>query len=150
MQNKDGFVLKILATVLREGPKKHSGKDYYLSIEILTISEVAKIISEVLKEEIKVNDINKEEQVKMFSMIPSPGTRNYMESAMITMDLTRNQKFKAQNELKDDVLTVVGRPGTKMKEWALNYFNKKRINLLINIELYLLIKSICHLFYLIL
>ena len=97
-----------------------------------------------------MNDINKEEQVKMFSMIPSPGTRNYMESAMITMDLTRNQKFKAQNELKDDVLTVVGRPGTKMKEWALNYFNKKRINLLINIELYLLIKSICHLFYLIL
>lgn len=116
---------EVVATVLREGPKKHSGKDYYLSIEILTISEVAKIISEVLNEEIKVNDINKEEQEKMFSMIPSSGTKNYMESAIITMDLTRNQKFKAQNELKDDVLTVVGRPGTRMKEWALNYFNKK-------------------------
>ncbi len=40
-----------------------------------------------------------------------------MESAQITMELTRNEKFKAQNELNDDVLTVVGRPGTKMKDY---------------------------------
>ena len=39
------------------------------------------------------------------------------------MELTRNEKFKAQNELNDDVLTVVGRPETKMK--ALEYFEKK-------------------------
>lgn len=116
---------EVAATVLIEGPEKHSGKDYYLSIEILTISEVAKIISDVSGQEMKVIDMNKEQQEKMFSMIPSPGTRNYMESALITMDLTRNGKFKAQNELKDDVLTVVGRPGTKMKEWAMEYFSKK-------------------------
>ena len=29
---------EVAATVLREGPEKHNGKDYYLSIEILTIS----------------------------------------------------------------------------------------------------------------
>ena len=45
------------------------------------------------------NDINKEQQEKMFSMVPSPGARNYMESAQIKMELTRNEKFKAQNEL---------------------------------------------------
>ena len=59
-------------------------------------------------------------------MIPSPGIRNYMESAQITMDLTRNEKFKAQNELNDDVLTVVGRPGTKMKDWAKEYFSDSK------------------------
>lgn len=116
---------EVSATVLREGPEKHAGKDYYLSIEILKMSEVAKILSEIAGFEIKVNDVNKESQEKMFSMISSPGTRNYMESAQITMDLTRNGKFKPQNELKDDVLTVVGRPGTKMKEWAKEYFWKK-------------------------
>ena len=52
----------------------------------------------------------------MLNMIPSPGNRNYMESAQITMELTRNEKFKEQNELNDDVLNVVGRPGTKMKD----------------------------------
>ena len=92
------------------------GKNYYLSIEILKISEVAKILSEVAGYEIKINDINKEQQEKMFSMVSSFGTRNYMESAQITMEFTRNEKFKSQNELNDDVLTVVGRPGTKMKD----------------------------------
>ena len=52
-------------------------------------------------------------------MIPSTGNRNYMESAQITMELTRNEKYKAQNELNDDVLTVVGRLGTKMKDQAM-------------------------------
>ena len=36
-------------------------------------------------------------------MISSPGNRNFMESPQITMELTRNEKFKAQNELNDDV-----------------------------------------------
>ena len=49
-----------MATVLREGPDKHWGKDYYLSIEVLKMSEVAKILSDVDGYEIKINDINKE------------------------------------------------------------------------------------------
>ena len=100
-----------MATVLREGPDKHSGKDYYLSIEVLKMSEFAKILSDVAGWEI--------------SMISSPGGRNYMESAQITMELTRNEKFKEQNELNDDVLTVVGRLETKMKDWAMEYFEKE-------------------------
>ena len=89
------------------------------------MSEVAKILSDVAGYEIKVNDINKEQQEKMFSVISSPGARSYMESAQITMELTRNEKFKPQNELNDDVLTVVGRPGTKMKDWAVECFEKQ-------------------------
>ena len=57
-------------------------------------------------------------------MVPSPGTKSYMESAQITMELIRNEKYKAQNELNDDVLTVIGRPVTKMKDWAMEYFEK--------------------------
>ena len=57
-------------------------------------------------------------------MISSSGNRNFMESPQITMELTRNEKFKPRNELNDDVLTVVGRPGTKMKDWAMEYFEK--------------------------
>ena len=71
------------------------GKDYYLSIEVIKMSEVAKILSDVDGYEIKINDINKEQQEKKFSMIPSNGGRNYMESAQITMELTRNEKFKS-------------------------------------------------------
>ena len=56
---KEGWVCtkdigEVMATVLREGPEKHSGKDYYLRIEVLKMSEVAGY-------EIKINDINKEQ-----------------------------------------------------------------------------------------
>ena len=43
----------VVATVLREGPDKYWGKDYYLSIEVLKMSDVAGY-------EMKINDINKE------------------------------------------------------------------------------------------
>ena len=43
------------------------------------------------------------------------------------MELIRNEKFKPQNELIDDVLTVVGRPGTKMKDWAMEYFRNNKL-----------------------
>ena len=89
------------------------------------MSEVAKILSDFAGYEIKVNDLNKKQQEKMLNMVSSPGTRNYMESAQIIMELIRNEQFKSQNELNDDVLTVVGRPGTKMKDWAMEYFEKK-------------------------
>ena len=61
----------------------------------------------------------------MFNMVPSPGTRNYMESAQITMELTRNEKYKDTKWIKWWWLTVIGRPGTKMKDWAMEYFEKK-------------------------
>ena len=89
------------------------------------MSEVAKMLYDFAGYEIKVNDLNKEQQEKKFNMVSSTGTRNYMESAQITMELIRNEKFKEQNELNDDVLTVVGRPGSKMKDWAMEYFEKK-------------------------
>ena len=58
-------------------------------------------------------------------MIPSPGNRNYMESAQITMELTRNEKYKAQNELNYNILIVVGSTGNKMKDWFMKYFEKQ-------------------------
>ena len=49
--SKQGWVCtkdigEVETTVLREGPEKHWGKDYYLSIEVLKMSEVAKILSD--------------------------------------------------------------------------------------------------------
>lgn len=115
-------IAAVAATVLREGPSKHDGKDYYISTDVLRGSELASILSEVAGREIKCNYINKEEQVANFDQITSAPVRTYMESATIIMELTKEGKFAGQNVLRDDVMTVVGRPGTTMKEWANNYF----------------------------
>lgn len=119
-------IAAVAATVLREGPSKHSGKDYYISIDVLRASEVANILSEAAGREIKCNYVDKEQQVAMFDQITSAPVRSYMESATITMELTRTEKFAAQNVRRDDVMTVVGRPGTTMKKWAESYFNSTK------------------------
>ncbi|XOQ14311.1 MAG: NmrA domain-containing protein [Shouchella clausii] len=119
-------IAAVAATVLREGPSKHDGKDYYISTDVLRASELASILSEAAGKEIKCNYIDKEEQIARFDQITSPPVRTYMESATIIMELTKEGKFAGQNVLRDDVLTVVGRPGTTMKEWADNYFKSAK------------------------
>ncbi|REG98013.1 NmrA family NAD(P)-binding protein [Flavobacterium aquicola] len=106
------------AAVLREGPKKHAGANYFLSIELLTGSEVAKILSEVSGKEIKCNVMNAEALKVHTDQIPSVSIRTYMESANITMQLSTEGRMKAQEVIRDDVQTILGRPGLTMAEWA--------------------------------
>ena len=117
-------IADVTATVLKEGPEKHNGKDYYLSIDLLTMKEIANLFAEVSGKDFKVNYVTSDEFRKLINSYNDIGTRNYMESAFITMELTRQGKLKAQYQLKNDVLTVVGRPGIKMKDWIKNYYSK--------------------------
>lgn len=116
-------IAAVAAAVLREGPSKHDGKDYYISTDVLRGSELASILSEATGREIKCNYIDKEEQVAIFDQFTSAPVRTYMNSATIIMELTKEGKFAGQDVIRDDVMSVVGRPGTTMKEWAENYFN---------------------------
>ncbi len=61
----------------------------------------------------------------MFKQISSIAVRNYMTSAVIVMQLTREGKVKAQTAVADDVFTVTGHKGTTMREWAESYCNEK-------------------------
>ncbi len=110
---------EVVGTVLREGPEKHAGKDYYLSIDVLTGSQMADLISEVTGKPVNVHYQTIEEMKAMFDMIPSNQIRAYMDSAMICAKLTQEQKFKAQTAICDDVLTVTGHPGTTMRDWMI-------------------------------
>ncbi len=116
-------IAAVAAAVLREGPEKHGCKNYYLSTEVLTGPEVASILTEASGREIKCNSLNPESLEAYVTQIQDPGVRAYMESAAITMKLAEAGQMQAQTVVRDDVLTVLGRPGTTMAEWANNYFN---------------------------
>lgn len=115
---------KVVATVLREGPEKHAGKDYYLSIDVLNATGISCIFTEITKKSVHIEYMTKETMEKWFENIPSASTRVYMESAVRTMELTQKEEFKAQTAMKDDVLTVTGCAGTSMKEWVKQNFGK--------------------------
>ncbi|RZJ74244.1 MAG: NAD-dependent epimerase/dehydratase family protein [Flavobacterium sp.] len=111
-------IAAVAAAVLREGPEKHGSANYYLSIEVLTGTEVATILSKASGKEIKCNVLNPEDLKSTIQQIPSVSVKAYMESAYTTMKLAKEGKMKAQTVVKDDVLTVLGRPGLTMEEWA--------------------------------
>jgi len=119
-------IAAIAATVLREGPEKHAGQDYYISTDVLTAKEIAKVLSEVSGREFKVNYLDLDQLEASFSQIESIPMRTYMESASITMELTQNGEFLPQKQIRDDVLKVVGRPGQTMRKWAEEYFDMKK------------------------
>lgn len=119
---------EVAGTVLIEGPEKHDKKDYYLSIDVLTESELVKMFEMVTGKQVQVTQMTKEFMANIFEQITSPEVRIYMKSAEICADLTRNMKFEAQTKLCDDVLTVTGHPGTHMVEWIKDIYKKSLSN----------------------
>lgn len=112
----------VAAAVLREGPAKHGGANYFLSTELLTGGEVADILTAAAGRTITCNPMDPAEQEAFFAQIPSIATRAYMESAMVTLRLSVAGKMVAQTVIRDDAQTVLGRPGTTMAAWARAYF----------------------------
>lgn len=113
----------VAATVLREGPEKHGSKNYWLSTEVLTGPEVASILSKASGRDIKCNALDPSNLEAYVSQITDSGVRAYMESAAITMKLAKADQMQAQTVVRDDVLTVLGRPGITMAEWARKNLN---------------------------
>lgn len=116
-------IAAVAATVLREGPEKHGSANYFLSTEVLTGPEVADILTAASGRKITCNVLEPSVLEAQVAGIPDPGTRAYMESAVITMKLAAAGEMTAQTVVRDDVLTVLGRPGITMAEWAREYFS---------------------------
>ncbi|WP_145407823.1 NmrA family NAD(P)-binding protein [Paenibacillus xylanexedens] len=112
-----GDIAAVAAAVLREGPEKHGSANYWLSTEVLTGPEVADIVSKESGKDIKcIFDPASTEAY--IAQIENAAERAYMDSAIITTKLAVAGRMTAQNVVRDDVLTVLGRPGTTMAEWA--------------------------------
>ncbi|WP_432724427.1 hypothetical protein [Staphylococcus equorum] len=108
--------------VLKEGPEKHGGANYWLSTEMFIGTEVADILSEVSGQNIKANITGPETLEAYLPQIKSPSVRAYIGSSVITMRLGSDSNIWNQNVVHDDVKTVVGRPGITMKEWTKKLF----------------------------
>ncbi|GAB7366621.1 hypothetical protein MBLNU230_g8606t1 [Neophaeotheca triangularis] len=104
----------------KQGPEKHGGNNYFLSIEALTGNEVAKILSVEAARPVKCLAMGPAAMEDMFSKILSVQVRAYMASAVITAKLTLEGTMEAQNKVHADMQTVLGRRGTTMATWARN------------------------------
>lgn len=108
----------VAAAVLREGPIKHHAANYYLSTEVLTGPEIAEILSKASGKDIRCSVQNPASLKEIISQIPDISQQAYMESAYVFMGLAKEGKMEAQCVVKDDVKTLLGRPGLTIAEWA--------------------------------
>ncbi|MEV0529895.1 NmrA family NAD(P)-binding protein [Streptomyces sp. NPDC050439] len=111
-------IAAVAAAALREGPDEHGGKNYWLSTEMATGPQVAKTLSEVLGTEITCSVSGPDDLAAYVSSVPSAAERLYMESAVATMRQTVLGNMGFEAVVRDDVQTVLGRPGTTVEEWA--------------------------------
>jgi uncharacterized protein YbjT (DUF2867 family) len=111
-------IAAVAAAVLREGPAKHGGADYWLSTEVLTGPQITEILTDVLGRKITYKSLGPDGLAADVAKITSAGERLYMESAVQTMREAVAGNMKAQTVVRDDVQTVLGRPGITIREWA--------------------------------
>ncbi len=116
-------IAAVAAAVLREGPEKHGGRDYWLSTEVLNGADVAERLTASIGKEIKCVPMDPAAMESYVAQIPSVPVRAYMESAVITLKLCVSGKMQAQTVVRDDVQTVLGRPGITIVDWAAEHFH---------------------------
>lgn len=111
-------IAAVAATALREGPERHGGANYFLSVEVLKGTDVEQILSDHYGRDIKYIPIDPQGIRSAFATSPDLAARNYMESAAITMELAAAGSLAHQAVVRDDVQTVLGRPGLTLAEWV--------------------------------
>ena len=111
-------IAAVAATVLREGPERHHGKDYWLSAEVATGPEIAAILSQAAGRQISCNVLGPDEFKAAFDSIEFETEKWYAESGVECMRQIVDGRLGSIGSVRDDVPYVTGRPALTWKQWA--------------------------------
>lgn len=110
-------IAAVEAAVLREGPEKHNGKNHYLSTEVVTIDDMAAAMTKAAGEPVTILKGSVDDIANAFaSSSPTTGFRYYGDSATFYMYAVQNNLHPKKLEVRDDCITVLGRPGRSFEE----------------------------------
>ncbi|HJY96359.1 MAG TPA: NmrA family NAD(P)-binding protein [Acidimicrobiales bacterium] len=111
-------VAAVAAAVLRDGPEKHGGKDYWLSTDVLNGPEAASVLTDVLGREVRC-DLKQPDDLKaMLASGTMPVEPNYAEGAVEFMRQVMDGRMGYIGTVRDDVPFVTGRASTTFRQWA--------------------------------
>lgn len=122
-ENRVGWVAAadiaaVAATVLRQGPQKHHGKDYWLSAEVATGAQLATIIGEEMGREISCNLLGADEFKDVFTSGPLEVETWYADGGVEFMRQVIDGRMGYIGSIQNDVPHVTGRPAVTLKEWV--------------------------------
>jgi len=111
-------IASVAASVLEEGPDKHHRQDYWLSTEVLTGPEVAKVLSAVTGRDIKCDLQDADAFKALFTSSDVHVESWYAEGGVEFMRQTIDGRMGYIGSVRDDVPYVTGKSALTMEQWA--------------------------------
>ncbi|NJL64302.1 MAG: NmrA family NAD(P)-binding protein [Methylacidiphilales bacterium] len=112
-------VAAVAATILREASDRFTGKDYWLSTEVLNGEEIVAILSDVLGRKIDYVVKQPEDLQALMTSGAIPVETNYAEASVEFMRQVIDGRMGYIGSVRDDVPFVTGKPSTSLREWAI-------------------------------
>ncbi|HWU37369.1 MAG TPA: NmrA family NAD(P)-binding protein [Candidatus Acidoferrum sp.] len=108
----------VAAAVLREGPERHAGQDYWLSPEVASGPEVATILTDVLGQEVRC-DVMGPDDFKAFLMSSNIPIESWYAAGVVEfMRQVMDGRMGYIGTVRDDGPFVTGRTSTGFRQWA--------------------------------
>ncbi|MBD8702027.1 NmrA family NAD(P)-binding protein [Sphingomonas sp. CFBP 13714] len=122
-ENRVGYVAlhdlaAVTAKVLRDGPERHGSKDYFLSTETMTSSELATAFSEVLDRPIRSNSLDAADMEALFKKGTVQVEDWYARSSFELLTQFNDGRMGYMGTVKNDVPYLLGRPAIGVRAWA--------------------------------
>ncbi len=111
-------VAAVAAAVLRDGPERHGGQDYWLSPEVLSGPEAATILTDVLGQEVRCDVKGPDDFKALFMSSSIPIESWYAEGVVEFMRQVMDGRLGYIGTVRDDGPFVTGRPSTGFRQWA--------------------------------
>ncbi|PZF26867.1 hypothetical protein DEJ05_08140 [Curtobacterium sp. MCLR17_045] len=112
-------IAAVTATVLRQGPARHAGKDYWLSTEVASGPEAAAVFSDAVGRTIRCDVRRPEEFKASFQSRSTPVESWYAEGGVEFTRQVLDGRMGYIGTVRDDVEFVTGRPSTSLRQWAI-------------------------------
>jgi NAD(P)H dehydrogenase (quinone) len=111
-------IAAVAATVLRQGPARHGGKEYWLSTEVASGPEAAATFSDVLGREIRCNIRGPEDFKASIADRNITVESRYADAGVEFNRQVIDGRMGYIGTVRDDVEFVTGRPSTSLRQWA--------------------------------
>jgi len=109
----------VVATVLREGPAKHGGQNYWLSAEIAGGEELATIFSEVLRRPIRCDYRKPEDFAATMALTGDYSVeRWYAEGALEFLKQFSDGRMGDFGTVRDDTPYLTGTTPRSLQQWV--------------------------------
>jgi uncharacterized protein YbjT (DUF2867 family) len=111
-------VAESAAVILMEGPKKHSGKDYWFSADVLTPNQVAEALADATDHKFIASVRNAESFQNDAEQPGSIFEPAYAKGGLEFFRYVEDGRMAYVGSVKDDTTTILGREPWLLREWA--------------------------------